>query len=227
MEVTQFFPEIVGSIKIKLNAEQLKTVKTLSKHLTYEPMHPDVATDKKEKNASKGESSTLIKCLDHPKLPNFRETLNQGLHQFTKDTMQWNTGAMIVNSWFNKIKPNQDTEIIRQRNSIITVVMFFEYEKGQPYFIFNKDVKGFEPHIYKYNAFNASTGALIPEAGTIYFIPSHLDFKFSINKSKKTHNHIMCSTMPVGVMGSNTSTLALNVNRDHDVYKKIINNRKT
>ena len=33
--------------------------------------------------------------------------------------------------------------------------------------------------------------------------------------------------MPVGVMGSNTSTLALNVNRDHDVYKKIINNRKT
>ena len=41
-------------------------------------------------------------------------------------------------------------------------------------------------------------------------------------KSKKIHNHIMCSTMPVGVMGSDTSTLALNVNRDKDMYKKII-----
>ena len=28
--------------------------------------------------------------------------------------------------------------------------------------------------------------------------------------------------MPVGVMGSDTSTLALNVNRDKDMYKKII-----
>ncbi len=222
MEVTQFFPEVVGSIRIKLNPEQLKTVKTLSKHLEYQPMYPDAATDKKEKNSSKGETSKLIKCLDHPKLPNFRETLNQGLHQFTKDTMQWNTGAMIVNSWFNKIKPNQDTEIIRQRNSIITIVMFFEYEKGQPYFIFEKDVKGFEPNIHTYNAFNAFKGALIPEAGTIYFIPSHLNFKFSLNKSKKIHNHIMCSAMPVGVMGADTSTLALNVNRDQDTYKKII-----
>ena len=85
-----------------------------------------------------------------------------------------------------------------------------------------KDVKGFEPNIHTYNAFNAPKGALIPEAGTVYFIPSHLDFKFSVNKSKKIHNHIMCSTMPVGVMGSDTSTLALNVNRDKDMYKQII-----
>jgi len=32
----------------------------------------------------------------------------------------------------------------------------------------------------------------------------------------------MCSAMPVGVMGADTSTLALNVNRDQDTYKKII-----
>ena len=78
MEVTQFFPEIVGSIKIKLNPEQFKTVKTLSKQLEYQPMYPDAATDKKEKNPSKGETSKLIKCLDHPKLPNFRETFKKG-----------------------------------------------------------------------------------------------------------------------------------------------------
>ena len=46
-----------------------------------------------------------------------------------------------------------------------------------------KDVKGFEPNIHTYNAFNVFKGALIPKAGTIYFIPSHLDFKFSVNNS--------------------------------------------
>ena len=55
MEVTQFFPEVVGSIKIKLNPQQFKTVKTLSKQLEYQPMYPDAATDKKEKNPNKGE----------------------------------------------------------------------------------------------------------------------------------------------------------------------------
>ena len=52
MEVTQFFPEVVGSIKIKLNPQQFKTVKTLSKQLEYQPMYPDAATDKKEKNST-------------------------------------------------------------------------------------------------------------------------------------------------------------------------------
>tara|TARA_R110002126_G_scaffold210268_1_gene356883 strand:- start:193 stop:864 length:672 start_codon:yes stop_codon:yes gene_type:complete len=222
MEVEKFFPEIIGSIKIKYTNQQLKNLKTIAKHLEYQPMYADAATDKKEKNLGKGETSTLIKCLDHPKLPSFKETLNQALNMFTKDVMQWNTGAMVVNSWYNKIKPNQDTEIIKQKNSIITMVLFFEYEKDQPHLIFEKNVKGFEPSIKTFNSFNTTKAALIPQPGTLYFISSNLDFKFSVNKSKKIHNNIMCSTMPVGVMGADTTTLALNVNKDQDMYKKIV-----
>lgn len=213
MELLHFFPKTLASIELKMNDSQNKNILNYSKILEYEAMFKDPITDKYEKNNSKGESSIYNKVLDNSKISFLKNTLQEGLDYFTQKIMLWETKTIIVNSWFNKIKPNQDTEIINQSNSILTGILFFQKEKNHPTVIFNKEKNGFDPKIKSYNELNMNNFALQTKKNYLIIMQSDINFKFSLNKSNKTHYNLMFSTMPYGTIGEKNTVLNLNINK--------------
>jgi len=213
MDIVPFFTNIVAGVSTKIKASERKKISTFSKTLEYEPMDKDIITDKYIPNQTKGEISKLLKVLDSNKINFVRNPIENALSYFCKQTMAWKTQTVIVNSWFNKIKPGRDSEIISHQNSLLTGILFFDVQKDCPALIFEKEGYSFEPTVSSFNQFNMRKAAILPKQDYLVLFNSSLKFKFSLNKSKKIHHNLMFTTMPVGSLGEKTTALGLNANR--------------
>ena len=213
MDIVPFFTNIVAGVSTKIKASERKKISTFSKTLEYEPMDKDIITDKYIPNQTKGEISKLLKVLDSNKINFVRNPIENALSYFCKQTMAWKTQTVIVNSWFNKIKPGRDSEIISHQNSLLTGILFFDVQKDCPALIFEKEGYSFEPTVSSFNQFNMRKAAILPKQDYLVLFNSSLKFKFSLNKSKKVHHNLMFTTMPVGPLGEKTTALGLNANK--------------
>ena len=213
MDIVPFFTNIIAGVSTKIKTPERKKILTFSKTLDYEPMDKDMITNKYIPNPTKGEVSKLLKVLDNNKINFVRNPIENALNHFCKETMAWETKTLIVNSWFNKIKPGRDSEIIRHQNSLLTGILFFDVQKDCPALIFEKEGYSFEPTVSSFNQFNMRKAAILPKQDYLVLFNSSLKFKFSLNKSKKVHHNLMFTTMPVGPLGEKTTALGLNANK--------------
>ena len=213
MDIVPFFTNIVAGVSTKIKASERKKISTFTKTLEYEPMDKDMITNKYIPNPTKGEVSKLLKVLDNNKINFVRNPIENALSYFCKQIMAWETKTIIVNSWFNKIKPGRDSEIISHQNSLLTGILFFDVQKDCPALIFEKEGCSFEPTVSFFNQFNMRKAAILPKQDYLVLFNSSLRFKFSLNRSKKVHHNLMFTTMPVGPLGEKTTALGLNANR--------------
>ena len=213
MDIVPFFANIVAGVAAKIKPAERKKILTFSKSLEYEPMDKDIITSKYIPNPTKGEVSKLIKVLDSDKIRFVRDPIENTLNHFCKETMAWETKTVIVNSWFNRIKPGRDSEILSHQNSLLTGILFFDVQKDCPSLIFEKEGSSFDPTVSFFNQFNMKKAAILPKQDYLVLFNSSLRFKFSLNRSKKVHHNLMFTTMPVGPLGEKTTSLGLNSNR--------------
>tara|TARA_Y100000296_G_C5093754_1_gene216261 strand:- start:126 stop:767 length:642 start_codon:yes stop_codon:yes gene_type:complete len=213
MDIISFFASIVAGVPIKIKPADRKKILTFSKTLEYEPMSKDIITNEYIPNQTKGEISKLLKVIDTPKINFVRNPTENALNHFCKQTMAWETKTIIVNSWFNRIKPGRDSEILSHQNSLLTGILFFNIQKDGPSLVFEKEGCSFEPTVSFLNQFNMRKAAVLPKQDYLVLFNSSLRFKFSLNRSKKVHHNLMFTTMPVGPLGEKTTALGLNANK--------------
>ena len=213
MDIVPFFTNIVAGVATKIKPAERKKILTFSKTLEYRPMDKDIITNKYIPNQTKGEISKLLRVVDSPKINFVRNPIENALNHFCKQIMAWETKTIIVNSWFNRIKPGRDSEILSHQNSLLTGILFFDVQKDGPSLIFEKEGCSFEPTVSFLNQFNMRKAAVLPKQDYLFLFNSSLRFKFSLNRSKKVHHNLMFTTMPVGPLGEKTTALGLNANK--------------
>ena len=213
MDIVPFFPNIVAGVATKIKPADRKKILAFSKTLEYGPMSKDIITNEYIPNQTKGEVSKLLRVVDSNKINFVRNPIENALNHFCKQIMAWETKTIIVNSWFNKIKPGRDSEILSHQNSLLTGILFFDVHKNCPSLIFEKEGCSFEPTVSFFNQFNMRKAAVLPKQDYLFLFNSSLRFKFSLNRSKKVHHNLMFTTMPVGPLGEKTTALGLNANR--------------
>jgi hypothetical protein len=210
MDIVRFFPNVLAGTPVKISKGHRKDVYSFIKTLEFIPLYKDVVEDKFVKDKNKSEVSKLNKILKHNKISFIHGALQMGLDHFNNQIMNWNCNSIIVNSWFHKIKPNQESEIIHQSNSLLTGILFLDVDDKHPSLIFEKETFGFNPNTKQFNEFNMTRACIKPKSDYLVIIPSNIKFKFSLNKSNKIHYNLMFSTMPKGNLGYNTTELGLN-----------------
>jgi hypothetical protein len=213
MDIVPFFPNIVAGVATKIKPADRKKILAFSKTLEYGPMSKDIITNEYIPNQTKGEVSKLLRVVDSNKINFVRNPIENALNHFCKQIMAWETKTIIVNSWFNRIKPGRDSEILSHQNSLLTGILFFDVHKNCPSLIFEKEGCSFEPTVSFFNQFNMRKAAVLPKQDYLFLFNSSLRFKFSLNRSKKVHHNLMFTTMPVGPLGEKTTALGLNANR--------------
>ena len=213
MDIVPFFPNIVAGVATKIKPADRKKILAFSKTLEYGPMSKDIITNEYIPNQTKGEVSKLLRVVDSNKINFVRNPIENALNHFCKQIMAWETKTIIVNSWFNRIKPGRDSEILSHQNSLLTGILFFDVQKDCPSLIFEKEGCSFEPTVSFFNQFNMRKAAVLPKQDYLFLFNSSIKFKFSLNRSKKVHHNLMFTTMPVGPLGEKTTELGLNANR--------------
>lgn len=209
MDIVRFFPNVLGGTQVKYSRNNKKEILNFSKTLEYIPMYKDVIEDEFVKDKTKSEVSKLNKVIQHKKIGFLKDPLEMALKHFNNQIMSWKNDLVIVNSWFNKIKPNRESEIINQTNSLLTGILFLDVEDNHPHLIFEKEVCGFNPDVDLFNEFNMTKASIKPKSDYLVILPSSIKFKFSKNKSTKIHTNLMFSTLPIGQLGYNTTSLGI------------------
>jgi|2_EtaG_2_1085320.scaffolds.fasta_scaffold61480_2 hypothetical protein len=210
MDIIRFFPSVLAATPVKISKANKKNIYNFAKTLEFMPLYKNVNDDKFIKDKNKSEVSKLNKVLKEDKLSFINGPLQMGLDHFNNQVMNWDCKPIIVNSWFHKIKPNQESEIINQSNSLLTGILFLDVEDKHPSLIFEKEMFGFNPNVKQFNEFNMTRACVNAKSDYFGIIPSNIKFKFSCNRSNKTHYNLMFSTMPKGNLGYNTTELGLN-----------------
>ena len=151
-----------------------------------------------------------FKVLEY--FPSIKKLVMEKFYEFKDNVLSMNsTNFKISTSWGTKIEPNGMGGLHNHRNTYYSGILYWETFEGSRLELVDLFKQGIMVMPDKWNDFNYQHFHLNTMKNNLFFFPSEIYHRISINNSENTRYSLAFNIMPIGNIGYEDSSVTINI----------------
>jgi uncharacterized protein (TIGR02466 family) len=151
-----------------------------------------------------------FKVLEY--FPSIKKLVMEKFYEFKDNILSMNsTNFKISTSWGTKIEPNGMGGLHNHRNTYYSGILYWETFEGSRLELVDLFKQGIMVMPDKWNDFNYQHFHLNTMKNNLFFFPSEIYHRISINNSENTRYSLAFNIMPIGNIGYEDSSVTINI----------------